>query len=296
MIDGDEFGALWQRISQRTRYTINFKTPELIALAVTYLKRPARVQAPRVTVDTRELEMSQRGIAEDSSTLEIYDRSVATPPVIPDILAYLQIETDLTRDTLVEILLQSGRLDELLVNPQAFITMVTREIKAAVSELTIRSIEYDPVGNDHWKLSRLRSESESGIERYLSRLYHLKNSRKSPYEYVEYDSRVEAQFAAALDTNDQVQCFIKLPAWYTVDTPVGTYNPDWAISIKGDDRIYLVQETKGTVNVDELRPMEQQKIACARRHYAAIHVDYGVTSDLNSTIRDALARARLRSV
>lgn len=295
VIDSEEFGRLWRRISQRTHYSIEFDTADLIESAVANLKRPTSIQPPRITVDTRELEMSRKGIAEDSATLEIYDRDIAPPTVIPDILAYLQNETDLTRDTLVEILLQSGRLPELLINPQAFITMATREIKAAVSDLTVRRIAYTPIGNDTWSLSRLREESATGIETYLSRLYQLKHSSKSPYEYIVYDSRVEEQFAAALDASDQVQCFIKLPAWYTVDTPVGTYNPDWAISIRDDDRVYLVRETKGTADTAELRPAEQQKIACARRHFEAIEVDYAVTTDVNSTIRDALAAARHRA-
>jgi type III restriction enzyme len=95
-------------------------------------------------------------------------------------------------------------------------------------------------------------------------------------------------FSAPTPTSSNVKFFMKLPAWFTVDTPIGPYNPDWAIVFEGSERVYLVRETKGSSDPDELRGREETKIRCAREHFDAIGVDYAVTSnveDMVSTLR-----------
>ncbi len=283
VIDDPAFEALWDHVSQRTRYHLTFDSRELIASAVQRLREAPPVQPLRITVDTRGLTIDRKGVRVGESR-RIYDSDVVAPTTIPDVLAYLQNETDLTRDTLVEILIQSGRLGDLPVNPQAFITMATREIAAALSALMIPGIVYERVADDQWELTRIRREGKAGLDRYLSNLYEVANPAKSPYRFVEYDSRVEEQFARALDHNEDVRFFVKLPDWFTVDTPIGTYNPDWAIMLRDGNRLYLVQETKGSLIPEDRRPAENAKIACAEKHFAAIDVAYGVTTDLRETL------------
>ena len=283
VIDDPAFEALWDHVSQRTRYHLTFDTRELIASAVQRLRDAPPVQPLRITVDTRGLTIDRKGVRVGESR-RIYDADVAAPATIPDVLAYLQNETDLTRDSLVEILSRSGRLGELLVNPQAFITMATREISAALSALMIPGIVYERVAGDQWELTRMRREGRAGLDRYLSNLYEVTNPGKSPYRFVEYDSRVEEQFARALDHNEDVRFFVKLPDWFTVDTPIGTYNPDWAIMLRDGDRLFLVQETKSSLIPEDRRPAENTKIACAEKHFAAIDVDYGITTDLHEML------------
>ncbi len=148
----------------------------------------------------------------------------------------------------------------------------------------IPGIVYERMADDQWELTRMRSEGKAGLDRYLSNLYEVANPAKSPYRFVEYDSRVEEQFARALDHNDDVRFFVELPDWFTVDTPIGTYNPDWAIMLRDGDRLYLVQETKGSLLSEDRRPAENDKIACAKKHFTAIDVEYGVITDLHQTL------------
>ncbi len=91
-------------------------------------------------------------------------------------------------------------------------------------------------------------------------------------------------FARALDHNEDVRFFVKLPDWFTVDTPIGTYNPDWAIMLRDGDRLYLVQETKSSLIPEDRRPAENDRIACAEKHFAAIDVEFGVTTDLREML------------
>lgn len=287
VIDDPAFIALWERVSRRTRFNLTFDTAELVASASARLAGAAKISPIRVGIDTRDVAVSRKGVTVGESR-RYYDQEVAAPRTVPDVLAYLQNETDLTRDTLVTILLDSGRLADLLVNPQAFITMATREIKAALTDLMIPGIRYEPIADDQWELSRLRREGDAGIERYLNRLYRLNRPQKSPFPLIEYDSKVEERFAAELDANDDVRFFVKLPAWFTVDTPLGTYNPDWAIMVESTGTLYLVQETKGSLIPEDRRPTENAKIECATEHFKAIGVPYGVTTDLKTTIQTFL--------
>ena len=125
----------------------------------------------------------------------------------------------------------------------------------------------------------LERDAEETLVRYLDNLYRVQNDRKTPFDYVEFQSAVEHEFARRLDQDERVKFFVKLPAWFKVDTPLGPYNPDWAILLQGDaEKLYLVRETKGTMATDELRRIEQQKIACGRKHFAAIDIDFAVTT------------------
>jgi type III restriction enzyme len=133
-------------------------------------------------------------------------------------------------------------------------------------------------------MHRLEPEASEEIERYAARLYNVRNTSKTLYDHIEIDSAVERRFAKGLDDNQRVRFFMKLPAWFTVDTPIGPYNPDWAIVFEESDRVYLVRETKGSVDPQDIRGREETKIKCARRHFASIGVDYEVTSSVEDMI------------
>ncbi len=112
------------------------------------------------------------------------------------------------------------------------------------------------------------------INAYLSRLVYIE---KSIYDYVECDSHVERAFAEALEKREDIRLFIKLPRWFKIETPFGTYNPDWAIVKQGEEqRLYLVRETKGTNNILELAASERQKILCGKAHFQELGVDFKV--------------------
>ncbi len=122
---------------------------------------------------------------------------------------------------------------------------------------------------------------------------------RSIYDHVTFDSNLERDFAAALDTMDEVKLFVKLPAWFTVPTPIGNYNPDWAVAFYVQDgfgevreKLYLVRETKGSLDVDDLRAVESMKISCARRHFETIDVDYQVATSAQDFRSRLMAKVR----
>jgi type III restriction enzyme len=202
-------------------------------------------------------------------------------------LADLQNETDLTRLTLVRILRESGRLADYIVNPQAFIVLVTSKINAAMRTQMVDGITYEPIPGLHWEMHRLEPDASEEIERYAARLYKVQSAAKTLFDHVEIDSEVERRFAKGLDDNNNVRFFMKLPAWFTVDTPIGLYNPDWAIVFDDTDRVYLVRETKGSLEAEQRRHEENVKIECARRHFDAIDVDYAVVTDVTGMIEQS---------
>ena len=201
--------------------------------------------------------------------------------ILPDILAFLQKETELTRHTLAEILKGSGRLAELKVNPQAFMATVAREISRAVHDLMLEGIKYEKIADTYWVQSRIEQEAEEGIVRYLSNLYEVQNRDKSLFDAVQYESEVEKRFARDLDNNENVKLFIKLPGWFTIDTPIGPYNPDWAFVTEHEQKLYFVRETKSTLDSEQRRTKENQKIACGRKHFGALGIDYDVVTSLS---------------
>lgn len=242
------------------------------------------------------LRMTQAGIA-TSRIMQSEITYANGPQCLPDILAYLQNETDLTRQTLAEILQRSGRLHEFRLNPQAFITQVTSQINHTLHALMLRGIEYVKIAGQQWEMHRLEDSAEQQLERYLDNLYKVNHQGKVLFDYVEYQSEVEKEFAQELDDDERVKFFVKLPGWFKVDTPVGPYNPDWAIvfeqGVQQRSRLYLVRETKGTLNKEKLRQEENDKILCGGKHFAAIGVDYAVATSMRDVVQDLTARAML---
>jgi type III restriction enzyme len=199
-------------------------------------RAPRAIDAIRAGLNTASTLTADRQIATRV-------RDVEPVKVLPDILAFLQKETELTRHTLAEILKRSGRLGEFKINPQAFMAAVAKEISRALHDLMLKGIKYEKVGGQHWEMSRIEQDAEEGIVRYLSNLYEVQNREKSLFDAFEYESEVERQFACDLDSNETVKLFVKLPSWFKIDTPIGTYNPDWAFVTEREEKLYFVRET-----------------------------------------------------
>jgi type III restriction enzyme len=275
----EDFQNLWSKIKQRTRYRVAFDTDELVDRAVQRIKAQEPIRATRIAMTRVDIDITEAGIEADRK-LEEKSRNVEPIKVLPDILAYLQKETELTRHTLVEILKKTNRLAEFQVNPQTFMAMVEKQINAALHDLMLEGIQYEKVSNHYWEMSRIEKEAEDGIVRYLNNLYEVQNQEKCLFDAVEYESEVEKQFAKDLDNNEFVKFFVKLPSWFKIDTPIGPYNPDWAFMTSRDEKLYFVRETKSTLDNQERRNKENQKILCGKRHFETIGVDYGVVTKL----------------
>lgn len=134
-----------------------------------------------------------------------------------------------------------------------------------------------------YEMHELEQDSQN-IVRYMENLYQVQNADKTLFDFVEYESAVEAEFAKSCDLDERVRFFCKLPAKFKVDTPVGPYNPDWAIVTEDEEKVYLVKETKSTVNLAELRQQEQDKIKCGKKHFEVIDVDYAVCTNLEEAL------------
>lgn len=275
-----DFQALWDKIKHRTRYRVTFETANLIERAVARIKQIEVIKAARIATTVVEVDITDAGVAADRQ-IAMRVRDTAQIKVLPDILAFLQKETELTRHTIAEILKRSERLAEFKVNPQAFMAAVAKEISRALHDLMLEGIKYERVAGQYWEQSRLEQEAEEGIVRYLTNLYEVKNREKALFDAIDYESEVEKQFARDLDNNENVRLFVKLPTWFKIDTPIGTYNPDWAFVTEREQKLYFVRETKSTLDNEERRTKENQKIACGRKHFATLGVDYDVVRSLS---------------
>jgi len=176
-----------------------------------------------------------------------------------------------TRGTLAEILIRSGRLDEVAANPQQFLSQAVAAIRQTQQTLMVSGIQYEKIGGQEYEMQLFEDEELNG---YLSRLVDVEHSI---YDVIEYDSEIERQFAEDLDHRNDIKLFIKLPAWFKIETPLGTYNPDWVIVKEDDQKVCLVRETKGTTDYYKLPETQRQKIDCGRKHFQALKVDYDWT-------------------
>jgi len=189
---------------------------------------------------------------------------------LPDLLTDLQDRTQLTRRTLVAILTGSGRLADFRRNPQQFIEIAAEAINRRKRLALVDGIKYQRLGDEYYYAQELFEQEE--LTGYLKNM--LLDTSKSIYEHVVYDSAPERDFADAMEKNDAVKLYVKLPGWFDVPTPLGPYNPDWAVLVEADgaQRLYFVVETKGSLFADDLRDKERAKIECGKVHFAALAV------------------------
>ncbi len=276
------FRALWATISQRTRYRVTFDTEALVKRTANAIAEMPPIQKTRITTALYQQSMSKAGIEGEQVSGGV--REVNATPALADLLAYLQNSTKLTRHTLVQIVKASGRLGDFLLNPQLFINQVTGCIQHELHSVTVKGIQYEKIGGAVYEMHKIEDEAERGIVRYLSNLYEVQNIDKTLYDFVEYDSNVEKEFAKSCDNDERVKFYCKLPPQFKVDTPVGPYNPDWALVTEGEERLYLIRETKSTRNLAGLRDKERDKIVCGRAHFDVIGVDCSVVTTLEEAL------------
>ena len=267
-----EFEALWNRIKHRTTYSVEYSTDELIKNSVKAIKSMGQIESVKVSYREDLVHVENKGV----TTVHIKGNEINIDYSggLPDIIAYLQKETELTRRTLVSILTQSGRIAEFMVNPQKFMDAVANIIKRELHKLMIDGIKYEKLvdGLTEWSMQLFEDHE---VLSYLNNRLEVNNS---VYDAIVYDSEVERKFAENLDQREDVKLFVKLPDWFKVETPIGEYNPDWAIIKHDEQTIYLVRETKGTQDFEKLRNSEADKIRCGRKHFESLAVDFEVVT------------------
>jgi type III restriction enzyme len=264
------FKELWNQIKNRTTYSVDYKTEVLVANTVNAIKKMDKIEPVKVSYREAEIEVERKGVG--TTEVKSHISKVTFVGGLPDIVAYLQKETELTRVTLVRILIESGRIVDFLINPQKFMDAVTNIIKRELHKLIIDGIKYERVADQEYAM-RLFEEKE-----VISYLTNRLEVQKSLYDAVVYDSEIERKFAEELDKREDIKLFVKLPQWFKIETPIGTYNPDWAILKHDDTVLYLVRETKGTKDFEKLRNSEADKIRCGRRHFEELKVSFDVVT------------------
>lgn len=288
VLHGEEFTALWDRIKHKTTYRVQFDNDKLISDCAAGLRVAPPVTKTRVQIRVADLSIGRGGVLAEETAAAAPVTLEETDIELPDLLTDLQDKTHLTRRSLVRILIGSGRLDDFKRNPQQFIEIASEAINRTKRLALVDGIRYQRIGDEVYYAQELFETEE--LTGYLKNMVAAK---RCVFEHVIYDSsNIERNFAEELEKNEAVKVYAKLPGWFKVPTPLGTYNPDWAVLAEkdGSERLYLVVETKSGLFADDLRDKETAKITCGRAHFKALAVgDTPAVFKVARTLTEALA-------
>ena len=266
----DEFKALWDRIKHQTTYRVQFDNAKLVTDCIAALQKAPAIAKARLQWRKADIAIGKAGVAATEKAGAATVVLDETDIELPDLLTDLQDRTQLTRRTIVSVLTGSGRLHDFKRNPQQFIELAAETINRCKRLALVDGIKYQKLGDQHVYAQELFEKEE--LTGYLKNM--LLDTQKSIYEHVVYDSTTERDFADGLEKNEAIKLYAKLPGWFKVPTPLGTYNPDWAVLVEedGSQRLYFVVETKSSLFTDDLRDKESAKIECGKAHFTALGV------------------------
>ena len=261
----ENFLALWERVKFKTRYRVRYDSEELIKKAAKEIADLA-ISKPKLRAVKANVKVTKKGVKAIASPAQekVLESDVQT---VPDILGYIQEKTNLTKATIYQCLERSSKLPDLMINPQQFMDLAAQTINRVLRELMVDGIKYEKIAGETWEM-RLFDNQE--LEGYLENLIRVKDQSKTLYDHIEIDgqSTPEKRFLEELEANPNVKFYLKLPRWFKIQTPIGAYNPDWAVYFEREKKFYFVAETKSTTQMHELGLEEQLKIKCGRKHYA----------------------------
>ncbi len=273
------FKELWERIKHKTRYSVEIDTQALIDETIPELEK-LQISNPQLALTKAVVTVDDEGVFEAmqlSGTKTAVDLSGRYPlPNLVELMMNLLEHTSppvrLTRRTLLELFKRVENRQQAIDNPQEWASEAVRILKEKLADHLVRGIKYEKI-NDHYQMQQILEEEEKELfSQHIVRLDP--GESKTIYDAVPCDSEVEESFVRALEAREDVKLYLKLPSWFTVPTPVGEYQPDWAIVFEELDeiaspQIYFVAETKGSTSLDELRPREQRKILCGAAHFGS---------------------------
>ena len=262
-----EFKELWDKIKQKTTYRVNIDTETLIKNCVKELSEMPVIQKARLVSSTAEIELENAGV----SSIEMHRKSLDIAgyyEVLPDIVRLISAETLLKRSDIIRILQESGRIKDFINNPQGFYEKALEIISRNRHSLAIDGIKYVKLAGEEYYVQEIFDSEEllANLDRNAVEVEH------SVYDYLIYDSGVESRFAKSLDEDPDVKMFFKIPSRFKIETPIGSYNPDWAVFLEkdGEQKLYFVLKTRGTTSLFDLRTPERLKIYCGKQHFAAL--------------------------
>jgi len=266
----DDFQQLWEKLKYKTTFRVDFDPKKLIEKCADEINKTLIAGRTRFITRTATLDVDRGGVnaQEIYETMSVYnDRDYD----LPDLVSYLQNETNLTRRSIVAILKASGRLQDFKNNPQKFIEQVASIIKHQMQVFIVDGIKYQRIGYHHYYAQEIFKENE--LYGYLKK--NMFESKKSVFDHIVYDSDIEADFARSFELSKDVKVYAKLSGWFKIETPLGSYNPDWAVLVEKENqqRLYFVVESKGSRFSEALRITENAKIQCGREHFKALEND-----------------------
>jgi type III restriction enzyme len=281
-----EFIELWKRISAKTRYNLTINSDRLVEQAAAVLRdvtvQPRRIMVAKAAVratDDDTFEAAAMTQEHAVTTLDTPASELLT--VISELLQFSAPPIRISRKTILDVLVKSNGANNALVNPAEYASIAAKAIRDALAAQITAGIVYHKLG-EHYEMT-LFEDSFRGWEQYLVA------TKLALYDHVVFDSEVEKQFAEDLEARTDVKLYVKLPRWFLVQTPVGNYNPDWAIVLEerdehgaptGNEHLYLVRETKSTLERGNLRGDEAIKLDCGRKHFDALEVPFKVITSV----------------
>jgi type III restriction enzyme len=283
------FLELWERIRARTRYRVQYDTGDLIAQAAGRIKvKMPAIERPEVALTRADIAIGTDGVTGRQTGFRT--QTVEARYVMPDFVGQVQGKTGLAKSTVARILMDSGRLGDAVNNPQSFVDYAAEHINAVKRELLVQGVEYFKVDGLIYEMRRF--EGDHLMDVFASNVRTVEKTDKTLFSHIVIDSNSspERTFAQACDDNEDVLFYIKLPRWFRIETPVGSYNPDWAVAYRNDRTLYFVAETKKTgsgehVRLDLLRPIEELRIECGKRHFRNFEeVQFKVVSSLEELV------------
>jgi type III restriction enzyme len=284
-LDDVLFIELWERIKHKTQYRVNYSTSELVELAVAEVKQMPRVVKPQIVRTLANVNVSQDGV--NVQVIKGGSKSVdGIRYPIPDFLSFIQSKTELTRETVIKIIESSNRLSDVMVNPQMFMEQTAKAINDALDKLKIENIKYEKIADSYYQMQIFEIGE---IERFLDNLVPVKEMGKTLYDHIEVDSTIERAFAQDCEAREDILFYVKLPRQFKIKTPLGNYNPDWALIKRENEdaqKVYFIAETKGEeASRDKmaLRFKESGKIECGKKHFELFkeQVIFKVVSEVN---------------
>ena len=277
-----EFTELWNKIKQKTVYSVNMDMDKLKKDAIEKIENMPTIKADKVDAQITNINITNQGVINDNPQVRelelVYD---AQEIAYPDFIRRLQDSTELLRKTIIEIISKSGRLKEFYINPEEWIKQVSKILLEVKKENLTDGIKYEKI-DEYYEQDFIFNDEE--LYGYKDRNILDVSSDKNIYDHVIYDSDIEKQFAQDAENDEDVIVYAKLPDRFKVDTPIGSYNPDWAIVLNTNEgeKLYFVAETKGTDNINDLKGSEKKKILCGRKHFEVI--DSGIKYETVKTL------------
>lgn len=290
-IEQPYFKELWDKIKYKTTYQVDFDGEKLKEKCIENIDNEIYIPNEKFLFEKKRLAITKGGIEEGFSSSEQEKLDLKNRFKLPDIVTYLQTETNLTRKSIVDILTRTKTLNSFKKDPQSYLEQVSDIIKRTMKLFIVDGIKYQKIGDTEYYSQEIFEENElfGYLKTEMNKQGNMVDSTKSPYTSIVIDSDTERNFAQGLENNDNVVVYTKLPDWFKIPTPLGNYNPDWAVLVrpdlsKNEEKLYFIVETKGSVFEEDRRETENLKIKCGRKHFKAISedIDFEISNNFDN--------------